>query len=109
MIDEWTQKYDADIRDISLKYSELERERNRDLERLRTLKERYDKETSEQKADEDEKQKIKELELLVITEEQHKEHCIITIQRAWRYYKAIKAAKESLNPKKKKRGKGKKK
>lgn len=109
MIEEWTLKYDEDIRNISNRFAALETERKNDLERLNSLKERYDKELADKKEEEDTLKNIAELEIEVKKEEKEKVDGIIMIQRAWRHYKWIKDAKLSLEPKKKKRRGGKKK
>lgn len=109
MIEEWTLKYDEDIRNISNRFAALETERKNDLERLNSLKERYDKELADKKEEEDTLKNIAELEIEVKKEEKEKVDGIILIQRAWRHYKWIKDAKLSLEPKKKKRRGGKKK
>lgn len=108
LLKEWNKKYINDMAEMDKTIKMLANSRDKDLEELNHLQDRYDSDLAEKTAQEEEKRQYEEIENLKLSEFERDTEAVLKIQKCWREYKAFKEMKAKLLPKKKKRRRRKK-
>lgn len=103
LVNEWNVKYTADLAEMDKTIKVLNISRDEDLSKLKLLQGRFDKDTADRVAKEEDIRKHNQFEIMKAAEFEEQNQSAIKIQKCYREYKAFKEMKAKLLPKKKKR------